>query len=76
MPTLPQEKPEHLVILRRQRVVEKTGHPCSTLYRLVAEGKFPPPIKLAEGGRSVGWLEHEVDAYIASRVAISREQRG
>lgn len=75
MATQSQEKPERLVILRRHQVEERTGLSCSSIYRFVSEGKFPSPINLG-GGRSVGWLEHEVDAYIVSRVAISREQRG
>ena len=31
----------------------------------VSNGTFPPPIQL--GPRAVGWLEHEIDEWIASR---------
>jgi prophage regulatory protein len=64
-----------LVILRRNQVEARTGLSCSSIYRYIAEGKFPAPIDLG-GGRSVGWLEHEIDAFIASRVAASRGQGG
>lgn len=64
-----------LVILRRDQVEARTGLPCSSIYRYVSEGKFPAPIKIG-GSRSVGWLEHEIDAFIASRVAASRGQGG
>ena len=33
----------------------------------MAEGKFPPPIRLT--AKAVGWLEAEVAAWIAARVA-------
>lgn len=61
-----------LVILRRNQVEARTGLSCSTLYRRIAEGSFPAPIDLG-GGRSVGWLEHEIDDFIAARVAASRK---
>lgn len=31
----------------------------------MSNGTFPPPIQL--GPRAVGWLEHEIDEWIASR---------
>ncbi|WP_310887981.1 helix-turn-helix transcriptional regulator [Burkholderia pseudomallei] len=34
---------------------------------------FPKRIRLS--AHSVGWLEHEIDAWIESRIACSREQR-
>jgi len=40
------------------------------LHRLVKRGLFPKPIKL--GAATNGWLESEIDAWIASRAA-SRE---
>jgi len=61
-----------LVILRRNQVEARTGLSCSTLYRRISEGTFPAPIDLG-GGRSVGWLEHEIDDFIAARVAASRK---
>lgn len=58
-------------IIRRPEVQSKTGLPCSSLYEKMAKGQFPKPIKLGE--RSVGWRESEIDAWIASREAASRQ---
>ena len=57
-------------VLRRRDVQDRTGLSRSTLYERVAEGSFPQPIHL--GGRSVGWLESEVDQWIDDCVARSR----
>ncbi len=59
-------------ILRRPAVLEKTGLKISTQRNLEARGEFPKRIKLGE--RASGWLESEVDDWIASRVAKSRQQ--
>jgi prophage regulatory protein len=39
----------------------------SRLYALIAEGKFLRPFKLVPGGRAVGWLERDVDAWLIER---------
>ena len=52
-------------ILRRPRVEQVVGLSRSTLYAKVADGSFPPPIKL--GKRAVGWRESDIDAWLASR---------
>jgi prophage regulatory protein len=54
-------------VLRRPAVVAKTGESTSTIYEKMARGEFPRPIRL--GKRSVGWIEDELDAYIAKRIA-------
>ncbi|MDR8394894.1 AlpA family phage regulatory protein [Paraburkholderia sp. USG1] len=46
------------------------GLGASTVYRYLAEGKFPRPVEL--GGGRVAWLESEVDAWIASRAEAAR----
>lgn len=56
-------------ILRRAEVRNYTGLPYSTLYRLIAEKKFPAPIKLGE--RAVGWELASIDKWLESRKAIS-----
>lgn len=61
-----------LKILRRRQVEARTGLPRSSLYVLIAEGRFPTPIHLTT--KTVGWLEHEVDAWIAERAKASRQQ--
>ena len=57
--------PQH-VILRLIRVTNRTGLSRSSIYNFISEGKFPRPIPLGE--RSVGWLEHEVDEWLQSRI--------
>jgi prophage regulatory protein len=37
----------------------------STLYKMIAEGKFPAPVSLG-GARSVGWKSQDVYAFIAA----------
>ena len=61
-------------ILRLPEVKARTGLSRSTIYLRIAEGKFPPPINLGE--RSVGWVEAEIDAWIAKRIEISRALPG
>jgi prophage regulatory protein len=58
-------------ILRRPDVERATGLPRSTIYEMMAAGRFPKPVLL--GARSVGWLEAEVDAWQKDR--ISRRDR-
>jgi prophage regulatory protein len=52
---------------RKKRVLDRTGLSNSTLYELMAAGKFPKPVKIAD--RCVAWPENEVDAWIAARIA-------
>jgi prophage regulatory protein len=51
-----------LRILRRPEVCARTGLPTSTLYTLMAEGKFPRPVRI--GARAVGWDERRVEEAI------------
>ena len=57
-------------VLRISQVRARTGLSRSALYAAQAAGKFPKSISL--GARSVGWLQSEVDAWIAERIAQSR----
>ena len=57
-------------LLRINAVKEKTGLKHAMLYALIAEGKFPKPVKLSE--RCVAWLLSEVEAFIQGRIAASR----
>lgn len=53
-------------ILRLKDVIARTGLARSTIYKYVDIGAFPKPIPL--GGRSVGWIDSEVDEWILSAV--------
>ena len=57
-----------LSILRRKQVEERTGLSRSTIYLRIQEGTFPRPVNL--GARAVGWLENEIEAWLAARVEI------
>ncbi len=61
-----------LTILRRRQVENRTGLSRSTLYLRISQGTFPRPINLG-GGRAVGWIESEIDAWLKSRIEISRK---
>ncbi len=58
-------------ILRLPTVKARTGLSRSTIYLRVAEGRFPAPISL--GGRAVGWIEAEVNEWLAQRIDASRK---
>jgi prophage regulatory protein len=49
-------------LLRIQNVLEKTGLGRSTIYALIKQNNFPPAIKLS--GRSVAWVEADIDHWI------------
>lgn len=58
-------------ILRLPIVKARTGLSRSTIYLRVAEGSFPAPVSL--GGRAVGWIEAEVNDWLAKRIEASRK---
>lgn len=60
-------------IIRLPEVKTRTGQSRSTLYQQIKEGKFPSPIKLTT--HAVGWIESEVDAWIAARIEKSRADK-
>ena len=59
---------DRLSILRRKQVEKRTGLSRSTIYLRIQEGTFPRPINL--GVRAVGWLENEIEAWLAERMEI------
>ena len=63
---------EKLSILRRKQVEKRTGLSRSTIYLRIQEGTFPRPVNL--GARAVGWLENEIEAWLAMQVK-SRDNR-
>lgn len=56
-----------LILERLPQVKARTGLCRSSLYRAIASGDFPAPIKLGE--RASAWNAAEVDSWIASRIA-------
>ncbi len=57
-------------ILRLSEIKNVTGLSRSTIYLRISEQRFPKPINL--GGRAVGWLEDEIEAWIDLQVQQSR----
>ena len=56
-----------LQVLREKERLRLTGYSRVQVWRLEREGKFPKRIQL--GANSVGWLKHEVDAWIREKAA-------
>jgi len=53
-------------LLRLPEVLERTALSQSSVYRLIADNGFPSPVRLSK--RSVAWVEHEVEGWIADRL--------
>ena len=59
------------IIIRLRQVIQKTGLSRSTIYTLIKEDKsFPQQIKMTP--RTMGFVEAEIDTWIAARVAASK----
>jgi len=66
-------------ILRRRQVEQRVGLSCSTIYEKINpkskqyDPAFPKPIKLGDGKNPpIGWIESEVEKWIAARVEAAR----
>jgi len=59
-------------VLRMKDLPKKIGYQPSTIYELIAKGKFPPPFKLVQGGRAAGWLESPIDEWLSSQANNSK----
>ncbi|MDE2679645.1 MAG: AlpA family transcriptional regulator [Gemmatimonadota bacterium] len=53
--------------VRLHEVMARTGLSRSTIYVMMAEGRFPKPVPLGE--RSVGWIESELEEWLRDRIA-------
>ena len=60
-------------MMRLEAVKGQTGLSRSTIYSLVAAGKFPRQVVLTPGGRCVGWLESDVEAYLSNLLSTRWE---
>ncbi len=55
-------------ILRIKQVLDRVGISRAQLYVLMGEDRFPKNFSLSgPGGRAVGWLESDIDNWVASR---------
>ena len=57
-------------LLRLPEVLQATGVSRSTVYRMVADRTFPPPVKLAK--RAVAWRHDDVRQWTIGRPSTSR----
>lgn len=53
-------------IVRLKTVTARTGLSRSTIYRKMAEGTFPPRLKISING--TGWRESDINRWIANPV--------
>lgn len=54
-------------IIRRAEVLRRTGLSNTTIWRLQKTGDFPQPVQLTDAG-AVGWVEAEIDRWLAERI--------
>ncbi len=59
-------------ILRLPDVISRVGLRRASIYLHISKGSFPKPISL--GARAVGWLESDIDGWIAARIEVTRRQ--
>jgi len=52
--------------MRLTEVIKDTGLGRSSIYKRIAQGEFPKPVPL--GGRAVGWVSDEIEAWILERI--------
>ena len=60
-------------ILRLPTVKARTGLARSTIYLRMSQGTFPKQVSL--GGRTVGWVESEIEAWLSNRITESRSKQ-
>ncbi len=58
-------------ILRLPVVMDRTGLSRSSIYGRMGADDFPQSISLG-GGRSIGWIESEVNDWLATQIELSR----
>ena len=59
-------------ILRLPEVINRVGLKRASIYSAIAQGSFPKQIIL--NARAVGWIEQEIEDWLAMRVKASRSQ--
>ena len=59
-------------LLRLRTVTQITGLSRSEVYRRIAGGSFPKPVKI--GPRASAWIESEVAAWVSERVTARNDE--
>ena len=50
-------------IIKKPELIKRVGMSYPTIWRMVKDHKFPPPVQL--GGRRIGWRESDINKWIA-----------
>lgn len=67
-----------ITLIRRREVERRLGISRSTIYDKLSpssprhDPNFPRPVSLGGGGRSIGFVESEIDSYITALVDAHR----
>lgn len=61
-----------MVVLKLNEVAQRVALRKSSIYALIKRGEFPAPLHLT--GAAVGWLESEIDQWIANRPRGVRQE--
>ncbi|MDS1617169.1 AlpA family transcriptional regulator [Escherichia coli] len=57
-------------LIRMSETMRRTGYGKAWIYKLIAQGRFPEPVKI--GSRAIAFVESEIDEWINQRIAESR----
>ena len=66
-----EHKKTTMTFLRTKELVQRVGLSRPTIWRLEKDGLFPKRRQL--GPKAVGWLEDEVEKWMASRAVVERD---
>ena len=64
---------KNIRMIRRRAVEAMSGRARSAIYEMMAEGTFPKNVPI--GKRAVGWVESEVQQWIADQITEARKQQ-
>lgn len=70
---LPDPPRELIRILRLPEVMDRVGLKRAAIYHYMGRGSFPSQIAL--GDRAVGWVEQEIEAWLAARIQTRPQQK-
>lgn len=63
------DDPKVMIFVRMTMVIQMTGLGRSTIYRLMAEDKFPCPVRLAK--RAVAWRRTDLEEWSQGRQTVA-----
>jgi prophage regulatory protein len=61
-------------ILRLPEVISRVGLKRASIYQYISIGAFPRSVSL--GPRAVGWIEREIDVWLAERIQMRQKRIG